>query len=85
MIIRSLETLKQSVRKYSLVVIGRADDGCFRVWYLARRASGTRGGWCRNKRTVYLTPAQDCEAHRLGLLDLRQWRKDIPLEQAHAI
>lgn len=68
MIITSLESLAKSVRKYSLRVFARTDDGCLRVWHLARKNSGSRGGHPRNYRRAYLTPAQDCEAHRLGLL-----------------
>lgn len=67
--IRSLKTLARSVAKYNLRIVARLpDDGAFRVWHLARRNSGNRGGWLRNVRFAVLSPAQDCEAHRLGLL-----------------
>ena len=69
-LITKLDSLARSVRRYNLRVIERIDDdGAFRVYEMARKGSGTRGGrYIKNYRRVVLSPAADCEAHRLGLL-----------------
>ena len=57
--IKTLDSLKKAINKYNLRVKERWDDGAFRVYLLARKGSGIRGGYRRNMRLAYLLPEED--------------------------
>jgi hypothetical protein len=72
----NLESLKKSVNKYNLRVKERWNDGAFRVYLLARKGTGIRGGYRRNIRLVYLLPEEDNFAWFNGIL-----KKDIDYKE----